>query len=73
MNALGLTSVRALMASWAVSAVILVVGLLLVITGSTAVGLPVFVVGAAGSLMTAFFMLRLRAGDAGARRRRTPQ
>lgn len=74
MSALGLTTVRSLVTCWAVSAVVIVVGLMLVLT-STAVGpgLVLFALGALGSLVTAFFMLRLRAGDAANRPRRTPE
>ena len=70
MTALGLTNVRSLMVAWAVSAIVLVVGLVILLTGGSKTGFVVFVLGAAGSLMTAFFMLRLRANVP---RRRTPE
>ncbi len=63
MTALGLTTVRSLMVSWAVSAVVLVVGLFLVLAGAGAIGSVFFALGAAATLTTAFFMLRLRAGE----------
>ena len=67
LTSIGLTTVRSLMVCWALSAVVLILGLVLVLTGSTT-GFVLFVLGAAGSMLTTFGMLRLRAGDRGDRR-----
>lgn len=58
---LGLTSIRGLMAGWAVSAVLLVAGLALVLTGTPGVGFALFVLGAIGSVVVTIGMLRHRA------------
>ena len=66
MSSLGLRTVRSLMVCWAVSAVVLILGLIIALTGNS-MGLVLFVLGAAGSLFTAFGMLALRAGERGDR------
>ena len=73
MTALGLTTVRSLMVAWAVGAVVIIVGLVLLTTGSPGIGVVLFVLGAIALLMTALFMLRLRAGERGDRKPRTPR
>jgi len=66
--AVGLTTMRSLVLSWIVSGVVLLVGLLLIVTGtSTALGVVLFVLGALGVLLVAFGMLSLRAAERGDR------
>lgn len=72
---LGLTSIRGLMAGWAVSAVLLVAGLALVLTGTPGVGFALFVLGAIGSVVVTIGMLRHRAAisaESASRPARTP-
>ena len=66
MTSLGLTTVRAMVICWVVSAVVLLIGLVLVVSG-VGMGLVIFVLGAVATLFTAFGMLRLRAGERGER------
>lgn len=68
LTSLGLTTVRALMVFWGVSAVVLLIGLVLVVNGNS-MGFVLFVLGVAATLFTAFGMLRVRAGERGDRRR----
>jgi hypothetical protein len=70
LSMLGLTSIRSLMVGWAVSGVILVVGLVLVLSGYVGVGFVVFIVGAIGSIIVTWGMLRLRSAAA---RERSPE
>jgi Flp pilus assembly protein TadB len=70
LSMLGLTSIRSLMIGWAVSGVILLVGLVLVLTGHPGVGFILFILGAIGSIIVTWGMLRLRSAAA---RERTPE
>jgi hypothetical protein len=59
---LGLTTVRGCVTGWVISAVVLLVGLALVVTGlSPSVGIVVFVLGAVGTVIVTIGMLRVRA------------
>ena len=59
---LGLTTTRSLLTGWAVSGVLLVVGLVLLLTGaSTSVGIVLFAIGAIGSTVVTLGMLKHRA------------
>jgi bacteriorhodopsin len=68
LSMLGLTSIRSLMVGWAVSGVLLVVGLVLVLTGHAGVGFILFIVGAIGSVVVTWGMLRLRSAASRERR-----
>jgi bacteriorhodopsin len=69
LSMLGLTSIRSLVIGWAISGVILVVGLALVLAGH-GVGFILFIVGAIGSIVVTWGMLRLRSAAA---RERPPE
>ncbi len=71
LSMLGLTSIRALMIGWAISGVVVIVGLALVLAGQVGVGFVVFVLGAVGSIIVTWGMLRLR--SAAARAERAPE
>jgi hypothetical protein len=59
---LGLTTTRGCVTGWVVSAVVLLVGLALVVTGlSPSLGIVLFVLGAVGSVIVTIAMLRVRA------------
>ena len=66
LTSMGLTTVRSLMVCWAASAAVLILGVVLVLTGS-GMGFVLFILGAGGSMLTTFGMLRLRAGERGDR------
>ena len=59
---LGLTTMRRHMIGWAISAVLVLAGVLLLVTGSTGLGLIIFVLGAIGSVVVTLGILRLRSG-----------
>ena len=60
----GTTPMRLLVVGWVVSAVLLLAGLALVLTGaSTAAGFVVFILGVVLSMFVAVNLLRLRAGE----------
>ena len=59
-SALGLTTIRGCVIGWAVSAVVLLVGLVLIFTVSPEVGIVLFVLGAIGSVVVTVAMLRVR-------------
>lgn len=67
LDAIGLTTVRAVLGAWAISAVLLLAGVALVLAGSTTVGLVLFVLGAAVSVLSAIAARRLRPGQRGER------
>ncbi|WP_433802733.1 hypothetical protein [Actinomycetospora sp. CA-084318] len=60
----GTTPMRLLLAGWALAAVLLLVGLALVLTGSApAVGFVLFILGVILTMGVAVNLLRLRAGE----------
>ncbi|MDL5159495.1 hypothetical protein [Actinomycetospora termitidis] len=60
----GTTPMRLLMVGWGVSAVLLLVGLALVLTGTSAVlGFVLFVLGVITTMFVAVNLMRLRAGE----------
>lgn len=60
---LGVSQMRLLLGGWALAAVLLVVGLLLTLSGSTIVGAFVFLLGVVTSMTVAVNLLRLRAAE----------
>ncbi|MCD2196287.1 hypothetical protein LQ327_23205 [Actinomycetospora endophytica] len=60
---LGISQMRLLLGGWALAAVLLVVGLLLVLSNSTIVGAVVFMLGVITSMTVAVNLLRLRAAE----------
>jgi hypothetical protein len=60
---LGISQMRLLIGVWVLAAVLLVVGLGLVLGGSTIVGAVVFLLGVITSMTVAVNLLRLRAGE----------
>ena len=60
---LGIPQMRLLLGGWALAAVLLVVGLLLVLSGATVSGAAVFLVGVITSMTVAINLLRLRAAE----------
>lgn len=60
---LGVSQMRLLIGGWVLAAVLLLVGLALVLTGSTIVGAVVFFLGVIASMTVAVNLLRLRAGE----------
>ncbi|MEJ2866612.1 hypothetical protein WCD74_02470 [Actinomycetospora sp. OC33-EN08] len=61
---LGTTPMRLLLVGWALSAVLLLAGLALVLTGaSPAVGFVLFVLGVITTMVVAVNLMRLRAGE----------
>lgn len=60
---LGVSEMRLLIGGWVLAAVLLLVGLALVLTGSTVVGAIVFFLGVIASMTVAVNLLRLRAGE----------
>jgi hypothetical protein len=61
-SSLGLTTIRGCVTGWVISAVVLVVGVVLVFTGHPGIGIVLFVLGAIGSVLVTLGMLRLRSG-----------
>jgi hypothetical protein len=60
---LGISQMRLLIGGWILAAVLLLVGLALVLGGSTIVGAVVFLLGVVVSMTVAVNLLRLRAGE----------
>jgi hypothetical protein len=60
---LGISQMRLLIGGWVLAAVLLLVGLGLVLGGSTIVGAVVFLLGVITSMTVAVNLLRLRAGE----------
>jgi hypothetical protein len=60
---LGVSQMRLLIGGWVLAAVLLLVGLALVLTGSTIVGAVVFFLGVIASMTVAVNLLRVRAGE----------
>jgi hypothetical protein len=60
---LGVSQMRLLIGGWILAAVLLVVGLALVLGGSTLAGCIVFLLGVVASMTVAVNLLRLRAGE----------
>ena len=60
---LGIPQMRLLLGGWALAAVLLVVGLLLVLSGANVSGAVVFLVGVITSMTVAINLLRLRAAE----------
>jgi hypothetical protein len=60
---LGVSQMRLLIGGWILAAVLLLVGLGLVLGGSTVVGAVVFLLGVVVSMTVAVNILRLRAGE----------
>ncbi|HEY2223291.1 hypothetical protein [Actinomycetospora sp.] len=64
---LGISQMRLLLGGWALAAVLLVVGLLLVLNGATISGAVVFLLGVITSMTVAVNLLRLRAAEQAAK------
>ncbi len=60
---LGISQMRLLIGGWVLAAVLLLVGLALVLGGSTIVGAVFFFLGVITSMTVAVNLLRLRAGE----------
>jgi hypothetical protein len=60
---LGISQMRLLLGGWALAAVLLVVGLVLVLSGATVVGAVIFLLGVVTSMTVAVNLLRLRAAE----------
>jgi len=60
---LGISQMRLLIGGWVLAAVLLLVGLALVLSGSTVAGAVVFLLGVITSMTVAVNLLRLRAGE----------
>jgi hypothetical protein len=60
---LGISQMRLLLIGWALAAVLLVVGLVLVLSGATIAGAVVFLLGVITSMTVAVNLLRLRAAE----------
>jgi hypothetical protein len=60
---LGISQMRLLLGGWALAAVLLVVGLVLVLSGALLPGSIVFLLGVVASMTVAVNLLRLRAAE----------
>lgn len=64
---LGISQMRLLLVGWALAAVLLVIGLVLVLSGVALPGSIVFLLGVVTSMTVAVNLLRLRAAEHGSR------